>query len=184
MVTWVSGPSVSLQEVWSGEEWKRAMFSSRTITLWKLWHWFANISFSYYLRLSLTSDTMVFRFRVDEIKLHSTKCMQVNLRIILPNENKRHGRIQTVWVPRLYVPACQRYQHWLYRATGQWQAAEAGVQQWGGRDMGSMLTPATSSGTSLKRAKTWDLVWGWVKPESDSLLSAGICWFMWSSISS
>lgn len=38
------GP-VSLQEVEWWEEWKRAMFSSRTITLWKLWHWFANISF-------------------------------------------------------------------------------------------------------------------------------------------
>lgn len=36
---------VSLQEVEWWEEWKRAMFSSRTITLWKLWHWFANISF-------------------------------------------------------------------------------------------------------------------------------------------
>lgn len=52
------GP-VSLQEVGGGRNGKEQCFSSRTITLWKLWHWFANISFLL-LPEAAISDTMVF----------------------------------------------------------------------------------------------------------------------------
>lgn len=104
--------------------------------------------------------------------------MQVNLRIILPNENKRHGRIQTVWVPRLYVP-CQRYQHWLYR--------------------GHRSVTSSRSWCSNEEGGTWDQCWPqppalahlwreqrpgtWVGVERNLertgvYFSAGICWFV------